>query len=70
MCGAIDKGKGRFCFGKPLPDELEHQELVEVCVEKRAGDGVQLPVVIVGAAREVDDHNEITLLQMEYGEGK
>jgi hypothetical protein len=39
-----------------FPDELEHEELVEVGVEQRADDGVKLPVVVVGALGEVDVH--------------
>ena len=39
-----------------LPDELEHQELVEVGVEQGASDGIDFPVVIMRAPGEVDDH--------------
>ena len=41
---------------KVLPDELQHEQLIEVCVEQRAHDGVELPVVVVGALGEVDVH--------------
>jgi hypothetical protein len=41
-----------------LPDELEHQEFVEVGVEEGAHDGVELPVVVVRALGEVDVHGE------------
>lgn len=49
--GAVGEGEGGAGLGKALPDELEHQKLVEIGVEQGAGDGVQLPVVVVGAAR-------------------
>jgi hypothetical protein len=39
-----------------FPDELEHEELVEVGVEERAHDGIELPVVVVRAFGEVDVH--------------
>jgi hypothetical protein len=44
---------------KVLPDELQHQQLVEVCVEQRPHDGVQLPVMIVRALGEVDVHRAL-----------
>jgi hypothetical protein len=39
-----------------LPDELKHQQLVEIRIQQRADDGIQLPVVVVGTFRKVDDH--------------
>jgi hypothetical protein len=42
-----------------LPDELEHEQLVEVGIEQRADDGIELPVVVVGSLCEVDLHEEI-----------
>jgi hypothetical protein len=46
-----------------LPDELQHQQLVEIGVEQGAGDWVQLPVMIVRATRQIDDHDGITLIE-------
>jgi len=46
-----------------LPDELEHEEFVEVGVQEGAGDGIQLPVMVVSATGEIDDHGGITLPQ-------
>ncbi len=41
-----------------FPDELEHEELIEVGIEERAHDGVELPVVVMRAFGEVDVHGE------------
>ncbi len=57
--GAVDDLAGDVGGGEVLPDELEHEELVEVGVEQGADDGVQLPVVVVGSLGEVDLHGEI-----------
>jgi hypothetical protein len=38
-----------------LPDELEHEEFVEVDVEQGAYDRVETPVVIMRAFCEIDD---------------
>ena len=46
-----------------LPDELEHEQLVEIGVEQGARDGIQLPVVIVRAPGQIDNHD--TLLYCE-----
>src|SRR5882757_5099666 len=46
--------------GKMLPDELQHQQLVEIGIEQRPGDRVQFPVVIVRPLREVHDHAQIS----------
>jgi len=48
-------------FWKLFPDELEHQELVEIGIEQGPRDRVQFPVVVVGAAGQVDNHNPNTL---------
>jgi hypothetical protein len=47
---------------KLLPDELKHQQLVEIRVQQGAGYRVQFPVVIVRASGKVDNHNVSTLL--------
>ena len=54
--GAVDDLAGDVDGGEVLPDELEHEQLVEVGVEQRADDGVELPVVVVRALGEVDIH--------------
>jgi hypothetical protein len=46
-----------------LPDELEHQELVKVRIQQGARNGIQLPVVIVRAPGEINDHDLITLTE-------
>ena len=57
--GAIDEGECGAGFGEMLPDELEHEELVEVGIEQRARDRIEFPVVVVRAASEVDDHSSL-----------
>ena len=62
---AIDEREGGAGAGKVLPDELEHQQLVEVSIEQGARDGIHLPVVIVGASGEIDNHNVATLIELD-----
>ena len=42
--------------GEMLPDELKHQELVEIGVEQGTRDGIEFPVVVMRAPSQVDDH--------------
>ncbi len=56
---AIGEGEFGVGFGEMLPDELEHEELVEVGIEQRARDRIEFPVMVVGAASEVDDHSSL-----------
>ena len=44
-----------------LPDELQHQQLVEVRVQQRPHNGVKIPVVVVRPLREVDDHASVSV---------
>ena len=39
-----------------LPDELQHEQLVEIRIEQRPRDGIELPVVVVRAPGQIDDH--------------
>jgi len=48
--------------GKVLPDELEHQELVEISVEQRSRDRIEPPVVVVRSPGKIDNHDAFTLL--------
>ena len=57
-------------FGKMFPDELEHEELVEIGVEQGTRDGIHLPVVVVRAPGEIDNHDSPTLLEMHGLEAK
>jgi hypothetical protein len=41
---------------KVLPDELEHQEFVEIGIEQGAGNGIKLPIVVMRAPGQVDNH--------------
>ena len=43
-------------LGKVLPDELKHEEFVEIGIEQGARDGIQFPVMVVRAPGQVDDH--------------
>ncbi len=57
---AIAHGQRDSGLGVVLPDELQHQELVEVGVEQRPGDRVEFPVVVMGAACKVHNHSGIS----------
>ena len=39
-----------------LPNELQHEQLVEVGIEQRTHDGIELPVVVVRALGKVHIH--------------
>ena len=54
----IEQRKGDAGGREMLPDELEHEEFVEIGIEQGARDWIKIPVVVVGTAREVDDHAE------------
>jgi hypothetical protein len=45
-----------------LPDELQHQQLIKIRVEQGSRNRVQLPVMVMRAPRQVDNHNGFTLL--------
>ena len=49
-------------MGKVLPDELEHQELVEIGIEQRSRDRIEPPVVVVRSPGKIDNHDAFTLL--------
>src|SRR5579862_1616241 len=53
---AIDQREFHARFGKVLPDELKHQQFVEIRVQQRPYDRIQFPVMVMRAFREVDDH--------------
>ena len=46
-----------------LPDELEHQQLVEIGIQQGTRDRIQFPVMIVRAPGDIDNHNVTTLSQ-------
>ena len=62
--GAIDEAEGSMGVGEMLPDELEHEELVEVGVEQRPSDGIELPIVVVRAPGEIDNHGLINVKEV------
>ena len=64
---AVEEGEGGLGGGEVFPDELEHEEFIEVGVEERARDGVEFPVVVVRATGDVDYHSEFTLSQRGVG---
>jgi hypothetical protein len=45
-----------------LPDELQHQQFLEICIEQGTCNRIQLPVMVMRAPGEVDDH-KIDLLR-------
>src|SRR5215467_14877938 len=51
--GAIENAEGDLHMAVAAEDRLRHQQLVEVGIEHRAHDGVDLPVVIVDAGGDV-----------------
>jgi len=59
--GSVNQREGSGGFGELLPDELEHEELVEIGVEQGSRNRIQLPIVVVGTPSEVDDHDATTL---------
>ncbi len=46
---AVDERVRGARRGKMLPDELEHEQFVEIRVEQGTRDGIHLPVMIVRA---------------------
>ena len=51
--GAVEDAEGDLGIAVAAKDRLRHQQLVEVGVEHRAHDGIDLPVVIVDAGGDV-----------------
>jgi len=45
-----------------LPDELEHQELVEIGIKQRARDRVEFPVMVMRAPGNINYHCKSNLL--------
>ena len=39
-----------------FPDELQHEQFVEVCIQEGANNGIQFPIVVVSAAGDIDNH--------------
>ncbi len=50
---AVDEREGCVHLGVKAPNHLQHQKLVEVRIQKAADDGIELPCVIVDAARNI-----------------
>ncbi len=42
--------------GEMLPDELKHQQLVEIRIQQGSHHRVQVPVVVVRPLRKINDH--------------
>src|SRR5215470_4039251 len=51
--GAIENAEGDLDMAVAAEDRLRHQQLVEIGVEHRAHDGIDLPVMIVDAGGDV-----------------
>ena len=57
-CGAIHQRECRMGSPEVLPDKLQHQQLVEICIQKRSRNRIQLPVMIVRAPGNINNHNK------------
>jgi hypothetical protein len=57
-----------------LPDRLRHEQLVEIGVDHRADDRIDLPSVIVDAGGDVDHRGTVILIacgsSRHYGTGR
>jgi hypothetical protein len=53
---AIEQRERHSDFRVTFPDELQHQQLVEIRIEQGSDKRVQFPVVVVCTRREIDDH--------------
>ena len=62
----VEERKRDLGFGEMLPDELQHQQLVEVGVQQRADHRIELPVVVMRAFGEIDDHRRRAGPNREY----
>ena len=60
----VEKRERHARFGEMLPDELQHQQLVEVGIEQRPDDRVEFPVVVMRAFSEVNDHSSGSLIRI------
>src|SRR6185503_12223085 len=49
---------------KMLPDKLKHQQLVEIRIEQRSRNRIELPIMIVCASRQIDNHCAAILLNL------
>ena len=63
---AIDQRKGGVRLREMPPDELEHEELVKIGVEKRTRDGIELPVMVVRAPGQIDNHSEFNVMELAF----
>lgn len=45
-----------------LPDELEHEQLVKICIEQRTRNRIELPIMVVRPPGDINDHNKTNLL--------
>jgi hypothetical protein len=54
--GPIEQREQHPRFRVMLPDEPQHQELVEIRIQQGSDDWIQFPVVVVRPLSEVHDH--------------
>jgi hypothetical protein len=45
-----------------LPDKLQHQQLVEIRIQQRSRNRIELPVMVMRASSKVNDHVAAILL--------
>jgi hypothetical protein len=69
--GAVDQREWRSRLGEVLPNVLQHEQLIEVRVDKGPGDGIKLPIVVVRPLRKFTiisaDPSETTLKPTRCG---
>jgi hypothetical protein len=58
---SVHQRERRASLREMLPDELQHQQLVEIVIEQRSRDRIELPVVVVRASGKVDNHGAVIL---------
>jgi hypothetical protein len=47
-------------LGKVLPDQLKHQQLVKIRIEQGTRNGIEIPVMVVSASGNVNNHDAPT----------
>ena len=59
---AVLDAEGDLHVAVALPDRLRHEQLVEIGVDHRADDRIDLPSVIVDAGGDVDHRGTVILI--------
>jgi hypothetical protein len=59
----IEQSEGGMNGRKALPDELQHQQFVEIGIQQRTRNWIEFPIMVMRAPGEVDNHNSSTLIE-------